>query len=289
MLYRPGKSDAQRGSELNTITVTWSMPIGLAGCDASPANPLSRALNQLLREGKPFGRLCQCFFTDTRGTVRWLGVFVHSAGGRVVFFPGFADAMDKIQVSKDGIEPRQQDFAFDHATLESDRRTWHVTSAGSKHHLGRPPTLALGGGGVLWFGLTLADASALRAAHQETLVTAEVPASDGRRRMEIFLAARDGAQYPMLLFNTECITPASSLCHFAVYVEPTGFANCAGADLGAPHGSPFVSPPLPDKIANLPMRTHRVALSDTLDIQITTTILPGQLNVPVSLTGRALK
>jgi hypothetical protein len=262
------------------------MPVGLDGSDASPANPLARALRQLLREGRPFSRLCQCYFRDLQGTVRWLGVFVHSAGDRVIFFPGFADTMDKIHGFKNETEMWKQDFAFDHATLESDLRTWHVTSAGSQDHLGRPSTLAIGDDRVLWFGLTLADASTLRIVRRETVITANVPPSDGKRRIEVFSAAREGAQFPMLLFNTEHTTLESrGLCHFAVYVGPKGFSDYVGVDLGAPHENPFMVEPLPDEIAPLPLRTHRIALSDTLDIQITTALLPGQLNVAASFTS----
>ncbi len=271
---------------MDTIRLTWTMPVGLAGRDASPANPLARALRQLLREGRPFSRLCQCFFRDAQGTVRWLGVFVHSAGDRVIFFPGFADTMDRIHGFKNETEMWKQPFAFDHATLERDLRTWHITSAGSQDHLGRPSTLAIGDDRVLWFGLTLADASALRVVHKETVITADVPPSDGKRRMDVFSAAREGAQFPMLLFNTEHTTPASrGLCHFAVYLGPKGCADYVGVDLGAPHESPFMSKRLPTEIAGLPLLAHRIALSDTLDIQITTTLLPGQLNVPVSFTS----
>ena len=271
---------------MDTIRLTWTMPVGLAGSDASPANPLARALRQLLREGRPFSRLCQCFFRDAQGTVRWLGVFVHSAGDRVIFFPGFADTMDKIHGFRSETQMWKQSFAFDHATLESDLQTWHVTSKDSQDHLGRPATLAIGEGRVLWFGLTRANASALRVVHQETVITADVPPSDSRRRMDVFSAAREGAAFPMLTFNAEHTTPASrGLCHFAVYVGPKGFPDYVGADLGFPHESPFMVEPLPSEMTRLPLRSHRVALSDVLDMQITAVLLPGQLNVPASFTS----
>src|SRR5262245_31067080 len=79
------------------LHLTWYMEHGSQGTDDDPSNPLSRAVNRLFREdGQPFSVISQCFFGDLAARtprsspLRWLGVFVLSAAGRVIFFPGFA-------------------------------------------------------------------------------------------------------------------------------------------------------------------------------------------------------
>lgn len=275
------------GQPMDTLKLTCTMPPGVPGTDTSPANPLARALRQLLRDGRPFNRVSSCFFNDERGAVRWLGVFVHSAGDRVIFFPGLSMNADHIHGFRSEEEKwKMQPFAFDHLSLESDMRTWHVTSTDSKDHLGRPTTLPLGEGRVLWFGMSVADSNALQIVNRETVITAEVPEGDGRRRMDVLVKAREGMDFPMVSLNTEHPGPPGiGFLHFSVFVGPTGFANYPGPELGFPFGSPFLAAPLQNEIFGLPLRSHRFALTDEMDIQITCTRLPGRLNTPVTFTG----
>lgn len=120
------------------LELTWEMPIGRQGVDDSSDTPLRRALDSLLGEGRPAKRFIQCWFNSPDRTLRWLGVFVHTAGDRVCFFPGFATPFDRV-VSYDLDAPRwDQAFELDHLTIERDRRNWHLTSPGSVDHLGAP-------------------------------------------------------------------------------------------------------------------------------------------------------
>jgi hypothetical protein len=191
-----------------------------------------------------------------------------------------------VQGFKGQQEKWNQTFLFDHASLERDRQSWHATSPGSSQHLGRPTTLDLGNGAVLWFGLSVTSTSVLRPVLARTTITTSVPSSDARRRAEVFRTARDGAQFPILHLNNELPSPpGESFLHFAIVVSPTGSPEYAGQELGAPHGSPFLNNPLPDSFINLPIRRHRFQLSATIDIQITTALLPGRLAGPVTFTS----
>jgi len=76
-------------NDVDKIQLIWKMDYGVPGCDADTSTPLSRAISQLFKEGKPFLNLCMCFFKDTSAALRWLGVFVQSAGNRLIYFPGF--------------------------------------------------------------------------------------------------------------------------------------------------------------------------------------------------------
>lgn len=73
--------------------------------------------------------------------------------------------------------------------------------------------------------------------------------------------------------------------YFSIFVGPTGFENYLGPEFGFPFGSPFLAAPLQNEISNLPLRSHRLALTEELDIQVTCTRLPGELNTPVTSTG----
>jgi hypothetical protein len=159
---------------VHTLHHTWTTPGGSPGRDESPTNPLNRATAQLLQYGKPFPRLCMCFFKDARGTLRWLGVFVHSAGSRVLFFPGFADTFKEVQHGFKAKSQRNQPFDFDHVSLENDLQSWHITSARSEDHIGKPRTLDIGKSRVLWFGMSVADANVLRIVREETRITSVV-------------------------------------------------------------------------------------------------------------------
>ena len=272
---------------MDVLKLTCAMPVGAPGADASPDNPLARALRQLLRDGRPFNRISSCFFRDEQGVARWLGVFVRSAGDRVIFFPGLAMKADHVRGFRSEEERwTLQPFDFDHLSLESDLKSWHVTTTDSKDHLGKPTTLPVGEGRVLWFGMSVADSNALQIVRSETVTTAEVPEGDSRRRMDVLFKAREGMAFPMVSLNTEHPGAFSTgFLHFSVFVGPTGFENYPGPEFGFPIGSPFLAAPLQDEISNLPLRSHRLVLSDEIDIQITCTRLPGQLNTQVTFTG----
>ena len=262
------------------------MPGGVPGTDASGTGPFARALRQLLQEGKPFTSISHCYFKDESGVPRWFGVFVHSAGDRVIFFPGVAEPVDGIQTDNSGTKTRHVPFDFDHLSLERDRRTWHATSVGSRAHLAGPPTLPLGEGRVLWFGMSVASPHALRTVNAKTEVSALVHPNDGKRRAAVLSKARESSTFPMMSLNTDWpAAPSPAFLHFAVVVGPAGFPEYRGPEFGLPFDSPFVVDGLASLPAELPVRMTRFALSETVDVQITCTALVGTLSVPASFAS----
>jgi len=270
----------------NEIQIIWKIGYGAPGCDTDARTPLTRAIRQLFKEGKPFFNLCMCFFKDTSATLRWLGVFVQSAGNKVIYFPGFINDFDQIQGFKGKSLQWSQLFAFDHISLEEDRSKWHVTSRHSEKHLGNPKTFPLGKNRVLWLGLSIADAHVMRLVKQETKIVVDSPPSDSRRRYEIFHKAREGAKFPIVSLNEERPVPFNEwFLHLSLIVGPKGFEPYLGGELGFPRGSPFLVKPLPEKLNALHLRSHILELSDNTDIQITACNLPGRLKAPVVITG----
>lgn len=275
------------GRDLATLNVTWSLDIGVPGDDSSAANPLARAVRRLLLgDGQPFSRLSLCFFRDDNALAHWLGVFVHSAGGRVLFFPAMPETIDQLQAFRAETEVAHRHFAFDHASLECDLQRWHVTSTGSADHVGNAATLPLGDGRVLWFGMSVASTSALRLLRQTSTVTADVPDSDAKRRWRVLKDARENAAFPMVSMNMEDASAPTEprFLHFAVIVGPSGFADYRGTELGFPFGNPYVVGGLEPLPRGLPLRSHRFALSATLDVQIVCAWVPGRLSVPITFT-----
>jgi hypothetical protein len=271
---------------LDKIELTWKMDYGAPGCDTDTGSPIARAIDQLFKEGKPFFNLCMCFFRDASATLRWFGVFIQSAGNRIVYFPGFADDFDQIQGFRGKSLEWKQSFDFDHISLEKDHSKWHVTSTYSKGHLGSLRTLPLDQSRVLWLGISIADPHVMRLVKKETKIAINSPPSDSRRRYEVFRKARKAVKFPIVSLNEDQPIPFSEwFLHFGLIVGPKGFQPYLGGELGFPLGSPFLVKPLPEKLIGLPLRSHKLELSGNTDIQIVVCCLPGRLKGPVALTG----
>jgi len=271
---------------LDKIQLSWEMDGGVPGCDTDSNSPLARAVSQLFKEGKPFSNLCMCFFKDTSATLRWLGVFVQSAGDKVIYFPGFIKDFDQIQGFQGKNLQWNKSFAFDHISLEKDRSKWHLTSSEYEEHLGSPRTLMLDKNRVLWLGISVADADVLRIVKQETKIVSDSPPGDSNRRLETFRKAREGAKFAIVSLNDEHLTPfEEGFLHFGIIVGPKGFENYSGGEFGFPYGSPCLVKPLPEEFSKLPIRSHRLELSNNTDIQITVCYLPGRLKLPVAITS----
>jgi hypothetical protein len=187
------------------LEITFTEHTGAPGTDSDPHNPLARALSRLLKTGKPFGWIHACYFNPlpmAKG-LRWLGIFMYSEGDRVIYFPGLREPQAQTFTSR-GSEPIQRrQFQVDHLSLEADRRDWHLTGTGAKPHIGTYRSTDLGQGRVLWFGMSIASPDVLRLVHTRTLVDAQVPPTDARRRGDVIMRAREDVVFNEVLFNGE--------------------------------------------------------------------------------------
>jgi hypothetical protein len=271
---------------MDSLELTWAMPGGVPGVDNSVANPLTRATERLFRTGQPYSRLVQCFFRGPGEHLRWLGVFVHSAGNRVLFFPGFAEPFLHVVGYNDKTLRWNRPFHVDHLTLEADRRSWHLTAPQSAEHLGKLAAMPLDSERTLWFGMSVASETSLHPLHEQTKLSVPVPGRDAKRRVEVFKQAREGAIFQIVALNGEHPSAAPpNFTHFSVVLGAPGFHSPENEVLAAPHGGEFVSPTLPAQLKQTPIRIHRVTLSTTVELQITTTLLPGTLLSPVVFTS----
>jgi hypothetical protein len=261
------------------LDIYWKSPLGKRGTDKSLWNPFNRAVDRLFDNGNPIKGLCKCFFKN-EGIARWLGVFVHSDGERVIFFPGNASQQSYIAGALNPQTKVHQPFNVDHISLEKDRRSWHFTAPKSSDHIGKTSTLELGQSRVFWFGLSVAKDELLMPLYQKTRFRFPVPGSDAQRRINSFVAAREGVEFPLITLNSEVERVAEpSLLHFAVIVGPSGFEHYTGPyQCPPPSGDLIVRPQTQGQ--PVPVRSYRFSLSDEVDIQIDASEVAGNLKMP---------
>lgn len=273
-------------TNVGSIEITWKMPGGVPGVDQDPTNPWARALRMLFTVGQPLPRFSKCFFKDRLGALRWLGVFVFSAGQRIIFFPALTVEVDAVITPRDGIAGEPQSFAFDHVSLEKDRATWHATSTNGEHIAG-PRTLPLGDGRLFWFGFSIADASILPLVYENTVVKFPTPLADAERRFNEFKKSRDEAVFTTIMLNEELHSlKIDGFLHFWTVIGPHGFDDYVGPELSLPGDSPFFTAPLPARQESIASRLHRIELTDQIDIQVTACELPGKMIIPAAFSGK---
>jgi len=153
---------------MDNIELSFKLNVGHTGVDNDPLNPLSRAFQVLMKEGRPHQGHALCFyFGEERdlkkaSSLRWLGIFVLSARGRIIFFPGFSHTPTWIKTTTNRSTSPRTSFNFDHISLEPLRQRWHFTTANSTDHKGGGRTRDLGQGRLGWFGLSVASGNILR-------------------------------------------------------------------------------------------------------------------------------
>lgn len=277
---------------MDLLRLSWRIDRGSKGVDNDPNNPLSRAVNRLLIDGRPITSISLCLFGNINSSLhlksplRWLGVFVLSAGKRVLFFPGFNFLPKSLQSFRGKAEQWDRTFEVDHVSLEKNLKRWHATSSKSGEHLHGGKTIPLGDGRILWVGMSVREETVLREVKKETVVSAQVPTSDSNRRVYVLKKCREGVEFPWVSLPTGARTPhRKSFLHFAFIVGPRGFPLYEGGELGLPFGSSVLSRPLPKELKQLPARSQRLSFGTEMDMQIVSLCLPGTSTQLVAFTS----
>jgi hypothetical protein len=262
------------------LTVTGATP----GIDANSEGALARSLRALIQLGRPIQSTAVCYFAPASGDrLCWLGVFVETVGGQVLFFPDLRVNSRSITTRTDTGPLSRKDFRVDHISLEPNRRRWHFTQHDEpRDHIRAGITHSVDGC-VVWAGMTVARRY-LRDVHEETQVSAAVPASDVDRRLSHLR--------PLLVNQPQQIVSLSSKgrqdlpsFHCAFVVGSRDAPDYRGPLL-LPTGSPFLRKPISAAYRRaLPARLHRVPLSDATTVQLITVPLPSDLTVPITFTS----
>jgi hypothetical protein len=261
------------------LTFAWHFAGGGNGRDESPYNPIARATRRLLQDGQPFERMTFSFFQSNGSPLTWIGAFVHSAGDRVLFFPGFANTHAGVEKHNGSLLTTSPAFEVDHVSLERDRKSWHLTSKNRKSYENVPSTTDLGQSRTLWFGLSISSLDVLRVLKQETTVQSGAPSSDASRRASVISESLKLAQHNIVQLDTGYThTLDQGFLHLWFVVGPPGFP-----DYNGPHfGFPFLVRRPEWEREHLPIRSHRIRLSETVDIQVAAMLIPGIFKIPVA-------
>lgn len=261
---------------IQILNLTWEVPVGKTGTDDSEYNPLARALRSLFFDGSPFDAFSICLFGGEEATLqtgdhpKWLGVFIHSLGERIIFFPGLNISPDWIEIDRVTNSIPRRSFEFDHTSLEINRQRWHFTSQNSRNHLAGGRTPELGEGRLLWFWMSISDPSILRDLMRKTVIISPSPKSDSQRRYDQFLELETKASHHIVhLMNGAKARFPEGILHFRFVVGPKNSSDYLGQIWLPPSGSSYLIEPIPNTLQNIPIRLNRVQLSKHITVQIT--------------------
>lgn len=272
----------------HVVELSWKNSLGREGIDSSNDSPLSRSLHKLLKGGRPFRRYSQILISKESSKVDahkyllgWLGVIVLSQANKVLFFPGFSKIGEAIKGLRGKHLNWDQRFKIDHISLEKNWNRWHLTSKDSVGHLGSINTSSLGEKRRLWFGLSVTSQSVFQPLFKRTSTVVSIPKCDVDRRMKIFEKSRENAKFHIVEPHPQAHAKFSEgFIHMSFIIGPKNFSLYRGENHGYPTDSPFLDKGLSSRITGMPVRLHRISLSDEVDIQITFFKMPGKLNVP---------
>jgi hypothetical protein len=272
---------------MDTIELSFTLNEGHAGIDDDPLNPLSRAFKVLMEEGRPHRGHALCFYSAEErnlgnvSLLRWLGIFVLSAGERIIFFPGVSNPLSWIETTTNKHTLPKTSFNLDHISLEPLRQSWHFTTTNSSSHTGGGRTRDLGQGRLGWFGLSVASENILRQVSSTTLAIFPSPPSDSLRRIKYLSDKQITAPHHLMhLMDGSKDRFEKGFLHFCFTAIPKKELRYEGPVWLLPTGSPSLSQPFPRSISDLQLRIHRVPLFGLYDIQISCMWVPGELSVP---------
>jgi hypothetical protein len=250
--------------------------IGVPGVDDDPANPLARASRRLLDEGLRSVSAIPAVLVDAPSDAPvWLGFFVLTESGRILFFPGITHRYERMQGGLwDGRGRFERELDVDHLTLEADQRTWHMTDRAGQERQGGGRTRDVGASRVLWVCVTASGVSDFRPLKASTIVRFE-PVSNVKERqarIDQFLACvSNGASSPILL---QTRPPGDFVLHVGVTVAPTGAAPYNGDGMPFPYAAPGIERLRPP--AGTIASHGALLLSSEIEIQVLAAWLPGR-------------
>jgi len=272
---------------VDNIEIRFKLNVGQDGIDNYPLNPLFRAFQVLMKDGRPHQGHALCFYSGEErdlqnvSSFRWIGIFVLSADKRIIFFPGFSQALTWIKTTINRKTFARMSFNLDHISLEPIRQSWHFTTANSTNHKSGGQAGDLGQGRLSWFGLSVVTENILRQVFSTTVAIFPSPPSDSNRRINHLINKQNKAPHHYIyLMNGSKNRFKKGFLHFNFTAIPHKASNYKGPVWLIPDGSPSLSQPFPKFIPNFQKALHRIPFFGGYDIQISCMWLPGELSVP---------
>lgn len=209
----------------------------------------------------------------SRAGFRWLGVFVHSQGDRVLFFPGYAQEHYGFCIFRGG-HAQNHNFQIDHISIGKAFRDVHVTGLQRRAHESTGKPKSLGEGRYLCFGLSVNSFDYLRTAMSKTVIKMPAHQSDIERRTTCLASVREGSgqqdiQECFVRLDPKARTLfADGFFHAAGIVGQRAFPQYEGSELGLPpYGPPFLKTAVTE-MPKLPLVSQRLPLSQDIDTQL---------------------
>jgi hypothetical protein len=273
---------------MHSLQIEIPLDIGIDGIDTNPFNCASRAFSTLLGNGKPHKAHVFSFLNFSDINVepvphKWFGVFVHTDGDRVLFFPGLSDSIDWIETTKQILGTKRRQFQLDHFSAEPSRQMWHLTSS-LKEHIPGGRLKDTGQESYHWFSLSVQSWHTFSPAHKRTIIAYETPQSDTGRRLSI-LRGLERPHYEVKMENVNGVTPHPYFLHMSFILSSPSVPFYNGSEFILPIDSPYLLSPLPEVIEQFQVWRNRICLSDQWDIQVITMLLPGKLSQAFTFNG----
>ena len=208
-----------------TVEMTYTVD-GLGEGEASSTSALVRPYRVLLKEGKNVGKLTFQYFRSEAKPAKVFGTFCVSPGNRLMFFPGLVGR--KVLWHSKVVDRVLPKGFIDHISIESDFKTWHVTSLVNDKKEGRPwinesKLYELEPGLFLWFGLSLRNEYVLEPAPKAVKITSSGSPIEAEEFGQIVTESRKDSVFNILQlpdqesFNDE----KPSFLHFDILVDNT--------------------------------------------------------------------
>lgn len=214
-------SDDPNAGEVHEVSIEFDSGFG-QGVDESPANPLVRPFRLAVDQGKDLGRVNYVFYREGQQPSRVFGVFCHTRGRRLLFFPGIRGRKflwhSKAQLA------RPPEGLIDHFTAEADHESWHVTTLRDGRKEGRASWLQpmrltrLRRGVHLWFGLSVTDSASLYPTPAKTAII--LRGKPGQPpRSDYIVRSRAGAKFHVLSLAEGSEVCSPGFLHFDVILD----------------------------------------------------------------------
>lgn len=253
------------------IEITLSFPGNFGrGTITSDTSVFIRPFRLLIEEGKDIGKINYLFYQEKNYEGKQIstytfGALCYTLGKRLLFFPGLIKRkiLWWFPMIKNFIPP---EGLVDHFTIESDFKSWHITTLVNKQKEKRKrwlpsfKLLEIQPNLYFWFGLSIQNANLLELTPKEVKwPLLQGSYEDLRRKEVIFKKSREGAKFHILKLPEN--KKRDTFLHFDVLVDKRKFKWFRTSNLKSV--VPFKEPCLMQEIQpNLQFiaRVHKVKL-----------------------------
>lgn len=275
--------DDLRGTEDDYIGTILFSELGEPGVANDANHVLMRAARAILRQGRPQAAIALALYraVAAQPPIRWFGVFIRTAGDRILYFPAV-----ELEVSRGGGGKK---LTVDHITLEPDRRTWHFTeptAPRSRRHQSGGRTRQFGDGRVGWCGITISEEALLPPLMKQTVLRGSVPRRDERRRHDEFVSAARAARHHVIRQPESDERIGSP--HFMLTLARTGEQVSRPESVFMPQPDEFAQP-FERRELRGPTHISPVELDDEVTIQVAALTLPARAASEVIFCSAAPK